>query len=62
MLVGSTNHWDKTIISVYRFNRFSEYTEQETNKIKGIIGKKIIDGNFNTTLLAISTILDEKYQ
>ena len=45
-----------------RFNRFSEYTKQETNKIQGIIGKKIIDGNFNTTLLAITTILDEKYQ
>ena len=47
---------------MYRFNRFSGYTKQETNKIKGIIGKKITDGNFNTTLLAISTILDEKYQ
>ena len=47
---------------MYGSNRFSEYTKQETNKIKGIIGKKIIDGNFNTTLLAITTILDEKYQ
>lgn len=50
MLVGSTNHWDKTIISVYGSNRFSEYTKQKANKIKGIIDKNtIIDGNFNTT-------------
>ena len=48
---------------MYESNRFSEYTKQEANKIKGIIGKNtIIDGNFNIILLAISTILDEKYQ
>ena len=48
---------------MYESNRFSEYTKQKANKIKGIIEKNtIIHGNFNTTLLAINKTLDEKYQ
>lgn len=39
---------------------FLEYTKQEAKKIKGILGKNNYRWKFLT--LAISTILDEKYQ